>query len=214
MTARIVILTHDAPVSQIAQQASAVIRAGNLIIFPTDTVYGLGADPENEQAVTALFTAKGRAAEKPIAVLASDICQAKRWAVFSPMAETLAAAFWPGPLTLVLPPTPSAPAWLIKKGIGMRVPGDPFTRRLCDATGGLIATTSANLSDARAPESIDEFLAIFGEEAELIIFRQDAGVGTAASTVMDLCDDRPVLRRTGSITPTMIERILLEVGFS
>jgi L-threonylcarbamoyladenylate synthase len=135
--------------------AVALLHAGELVAFPTETVYGLGADARNPRAVAGIFAAKGRPAFNPLIVHVADLAAAERLAAFTPEARALADRFWPGPLTLVLPRRPDAGlAEAVTAGlptVALRVPAHPLARRLLDAFGGPLAAPSANPSGAVSP---------------------------------------------------------------
>ena len=134
------------------ERAIEVIEAGGLVVYPTDTVYGLGCDPFNVRAVERVFEVKGRAG-KPLPVLASGLEEAMRIAEFGPPALRLARALWPGPLTLILPKKPALPDVVTcgLPSVGVRVPGHSFALELIRACGGFLIGTSANKSGRPAP---------------------------------------------------------------
>lgn len=165
--------------------ASSVLLSGGVAVVPTDTVYGLAAHPDFPSAVSRLYSIKGRAAQKPIALLASDVAAAERFLGCSlpPAAADLAARFWPGPLTLVLP-----------KGEdfeGLRVPAHDWARRLLTSCGGVLRVTSANLSGCRPATDAPAALADVGLSADLVL---DDGVspGGVPSTVVKVSPDGSV----------------------
>ena len=157
--------------------ASNVLLSGGVAVIPTDTVYGLAAHPDFPAAVERLYTIKGRAAKKPIALLVADADSAKRFlgGVFPPGADALAARHWPGALTLVLP----------KGGEyeGLRVPAHEWTRRLLSRCGGVLRVTSANLSGGHPATDVPAALADVGLSADIVL---DGGVspGGIPSTVV------------------------------
>src|SRR5437016_7322321 len=127
--------------------AVQILRSGGLVAFSTETVYGLGADATNPQAVEKIFAAKGRPAGNPLIVHVADAATARKYATtWPPAAEKLAEAFWPGPLTLVLPKLPSiVNAVAAGRGsVGLRVPNHPLALQLLEAFGGAVAAPSAN----------------------------------------------------------------------
>ncbi|MGN0852685.1 MAG: L-threonylcarbamoyladenylate synthase [Kiritimatiellia bacterium] len=171
---------------------AAVLLAGGVAVIPTDTVYGLAAHPDRPDAVARLYAIKGREARKPIALLAADFESAAGFlgGPPPPAARRLAARFWPGALTLVLP-----------KGDGfegLRVPDHDWTRRLLAACGGVLRVTSANLSGRRPATDAPDALAAVGLSADLVV---DGGVspGGLASTVVkvDPSGAATVLRQGG-----------------
>ena len=190
-------------------EAAEVVRAGGLIIYPTDTVYGLGCDPLNEEAVRRIFLAKGREFDRPLPVLASDIRQAERIAVLSGPALELARAFWPGSLTLVVPKKPIVPDLLTcgRPSVGVRVPNMAFTRELLRACGGLLVGTSANRSGRPPPRTVQEAIRELGEHAELAIDGGPSPLGKP-STVLDLTGPEPRVVRAGALSPELIMAFL------
>ena len=178
-------------------ETAAVLLKGGVAVIPTDTVYGLAALPSCPSAVERLYTIKGRAAKKPIALLAADAAAAERFlgGAFPPRAASLAARHWPGALTLVLPlvGTPSAYE-------GLRVPDHDWTRRLLAACGGVLRVTSANLSGCRPATDAPAALADVGLSADIVV---DDGVspGGVASTVarIDPSGSLTVLRAGGVV---------------
>ena len=187
------------------QEAAEVVRSGGLIIYPTDTVYGLGCDPLNEHALKRVFRAKGREFNKPLPILASDIRQAGRIAVLEGPALELARAFWPGALTLVVPKKPSLPDLVTcgRPSVGVRVPGLAFTRELIRACGGLLVGTSANKSGHPPPRTAQEAIQELGREVDLAVDGGPAPLGKP-STVVDLTGPEPKVLRIGAIKPELL----------
>jgi len=189
------LLKADAPGA--VEEAAAALARGELVAFPTDTVYGLAAGHDH---LRKLYVAKDRPKEKRIPVLLSDASNLEASAQVTPAARALAAAFWPGPLTLVL----VAP----RRGtIAFRVPDHPVARRLIAASGGGLPVTSANRSGQKDCRSAEEVLAQLDGRLALIL---DGGptVGDKPSTIVDCTTDHPVIRREGMIAPAEIERVL------
>ncbi|MCQ2390545.1 MAG: L-threonylcarbamoyladenylate synthase [Kiritimatiellae bacterium] len=164
-------------------EVASVLNAGGVAVIPTDTVYGLAAHPDFPEAVSRLYTIKGREARKPIALLASDTAAAARFlgGELPPGARTLAMRGWPGALTLVLPVQGSAE----EQYEGLRVPDHDWTRRLLAACGGVLRVTSANLSGQRAATDAPSALAEVGLSADIVV---DDGIspGGVASTVLKI----------------------------
>lgn len=197
-------------------EAIELLRAGGIVAVPTDTVYGIAADMALPDAIERLFAAKGRPPEKAVAVLLADAAQAGGLGVLSPAAAVLAARFWPGGLTLVLPVRPDARLPRVLAGgaptIGVRVPDHPTPRALAAVLGPL-PTTSANRSgeaDARDAAEIAERL---GDALALVI---DGGPvrGGPASTVVDCTLEWPSILREGAIPSTEIAAALAEAGLA
>ena len=192
------------------QEAAAALRQGGLVAFPTETVYGLGADACHGEAIARLYAAKGRPAFNPLISHVADAEAARRLAVFDAAAEKLAAAFWPGPLTLVLPKQAACPvAPLALAGldsIAVRVPSDRTARALLDAFGGPIVAPSANRSGHVSPTSAAHVLADLRGRIDLILDDGPCAVGVE-STIVALLGE-PTLLRPGGLPREEIERVL------
>ncbi|MCK9419199.1 MAG: L-threonylcarbamoyladenylate synthase [Nitrospirae bacterium] len=178
-----------------------VIRAGGVIVYPTDTLYGLGADPKNPAAVKKLFTIKRRQADQPILLLIRDANEVRDWAAaITPGAGELMRKFWPGPLTLVFKARSEVPAELTggTGTIGLRVPGNALTRQLLASLGTALTGTSANISSRQSPRTAREAAEAIGGMADLVL---DGGrtEGGNPSTVVDVSDDEPRMIREGAI---------------
>ena len=191
------------------EETVATLRAGQLAVIPTDTVYGLAASLDSPAAVTALFAAKGRSSDKPIPVLGVDAGQLSDIALFDDRAHALAARFWPGPLTLILPRAEGFDADLggdERRTVGVRVPKQPRALEILRATGPL-AVTSANRSGAAEAVTMEEARGIFGDEVAAYV---DGGrcVGVA-STIVFLVGERRLLRE-GPIPSAQIFQMLSE----
>jgi L-threonylcarbamoyladenylate synthase len=187
----------------------ASLRAGGVVIFPTDTLYGLGVDPCSETGLNRLFAAKGRDRGKPIPLLLSEGDQVERWARHvPPAAARLMARFWPGALTLVLAADPGVHPAVTGGGdtVGLRVPDHPVPRALAAALSGAVTGTSANRSGnpgawVSAEEIVREFTGavdwvLWGGETAGDARREGAG-NSPGSTVVRMIDDHPVLLREG-----------------
>jgi L-threonylcarbamoyladenylate synthase len=209
MAAEIATRTMPADAGAIAE-ASRVLAAGGLVAFPTETVYGLGADATNGQAVARLYAAKGRPSFNPLIAHVTDADAARRLARFDDNAERLAAAFWPGPLTLVLPKTDDCPvAELATAGldtIAVRVPDHPVARALIAAVGRPLVAPSANRSGHVSPTSAGHVAADLGGTIDLIIDGGATRVGVE-STIVACLAGQAVLLRPGGIARAAIEQI-------
>jgi L-threonylcarbamoyladenylate synthase len=191
-------------------EAAEILRRGGLVAFPTETVYGLGANALNAAAVERIFLAKGRPANNPVIVHVADAAAARELTSTWPStAEKLAAAFWPGPLTLVLPKRDAIPDIVTAGGptVGIRVPAHPVALALLQSVQLPLAAPSANRSLQVSPTTAQHALSGLGGRVELII---DAGPtsGGLESTVLDLTVDPPRLLRPGLVTTTQLEAVI------
>jgi L-threonylcarbamoyladenylate synthase len=191
-------------------RAAEVLRQGGLVAFPTETVYGLGANALDAAAVARIFAAKGRPATNPIIVHVPDIAGARALvADWPPVAEQLAARFWPGPLTLVLARSPIVPDIVTAGGptVAVRVPAHPVARALLDAAGVPVAAPSANRSTRLSPTRAEHVLRDLGERIDLLV---DGGPtpGGLESTVLDVTTMPPRLLRPGLVTKAQLERLV------
>src|SRR5947199_7036025 len=190
--------------------AARVLRDGGLVAFPTETVYGLGADATNGEAVARLYAAKGRPRFNPLIAHVGDLQAALRLARFSEDAMLLAGIFWPGPLTLVLPKADGCVvAELATAGldsIGVRVPDHPIAHDLLAAFGKPIVAPSANQSGHVSPTTAQHVLADVGGRIDLIIDGGATSVGVESTIVS--CLGVPTLLRPGGLPREMIESAL------
>lgn len=188
-------------------RAAAVVREGGLVAFPTETVYGLGANALDARAVAGIFDAKGRPAFNPLIVHAADV-ETVRTLVseWPPTAETLAAEFWPGPLTLVLPRAASVPHIVTGglEAVAVRIPAHPVALALLRASALPIAAPSANRSTEISPTTAEHVIKALGERVALVLDGGPTTVGIE-STVIDLAGERPRLLRPGMVTVREIE---------
>ena len=191
--------------------AARILRAGGLVAFATETVYGLGADATNETAVARIFAAKGRPRFNPLISHVPDMEAAFALGQATPVARKVADAFWPGPLTLVLRRAEGCPiAWLTSAGletVAIRVPGKPDARALLAEIGRPIAAPSANRSGRVSPTTADHVSAEAFDGLDLILDGGACAVGLE-STVLDLSSERPRLLRPGSVTREQIEELV------
>ena len=191
-------------------EAAHCLGAGGLVAFPTETVYGLGAEATDGKAVARLYAAKGRPAFNPLIAHVSDIAAARTLATFNQAAERLAAAFWPGPLTLVLNKRPSCPvADLATAGldsIAIRVPDHPVARGLLRALGKPVVAPSANQSGHVSPTTAAHVLSDLRGRIDMILDGGPTLVGIESTIVA--CFDRPALLRPGGAPRDAIERAL------
>lgn len=181
--------------------AARLLQQGGLVAFPTETVYGLGADALNAEAVAQIYQVKGRPSDNPLIVHIAEEAAADELAEVSPLARRLMAAFWPGPLTLVLPAKPVLPG--VTTGglatVGLRMPAHPAALKLIRAAGLPIAAPSANLSGHPSPTNAEHVWHDLQGKIPLIIDGGEAAAGLE-STVLDLASGVPAILRPGVIT--------------
>ncbi len=192
------------------EQAVRALRSGGVVAFPTDTLYGLGADVFNPAAVEAIFAIKERPLGLALPVLIDDWDQLERVAGNIPnAARALAERFWPGPLTLVVKKaarvsgrvTAGAPT------VAVRIPGHPVPRAIARLLGGPITGTSANISGQPDPQDLDELRKQIGHKVDYVVTAGPTPMG-AASTIVDITAETPVLIREGAISFSVITEVL------
>lgn len=192
-------------------RAAAAIGAGELVAFPTETVYGLGADALNETAVARVFEAKGRPRFNPLIVHVARLEEAMRLGRFSAEARLLAERFWPGPLTLVVPQAAACPVSLLASAgldsIALRMPAHPLARALIEAAGRPLVGPSANPSGRLSPTTADDVMHGLGGRIALVLDGGPCPVGVE-STVVSCLSERPVLLRPGGLPREAIEEAL------
>jgi L-threonylcarbamoyladenylate synthase len=182
------------------REAATAIRAGGTVIYPTETVYGLGCDPGNPDAARRVCEIKGRA-DKPLPLICSDIRDAKRVVEFNTTAEMLVERFWPGPLTLVLPSKVNYSIYIThhKPTLGVRVPGHETARKLAELSGGVIVSTSANISGEEPSRTAQGAIDQIGKKVDIVL---DGGTtpGGEPSTVLDLSGEELWILRVGPVS--------------
>jgi len=191
-------------------RAAEVLRGGGLVAFPTETVYGLGADALDAAAVAAIFRAKGRPATNPVIVHVADVAMARGLATAWPAAaERIAAGLWPGPVTIVVPKTAVVPDIVTAGGptVGLRCPDQRAVRRLIEKVGRPLAAPSANRSEAVSPTTAQHVLDGLGGRIDLILDGGPCGQGIE-STVVDCTCDPPVILRPGPLSREQLEAIV------
>ena len=189
------------PTLQNINQAAEIVKNGGLIAYPTETVYGLGADPYNAEAIQKIFIAKGRAEDKGIILLIRGVDDLSRLVrTVSPTAQILIEAFWPGPLTLVFRANPDLSPALLggRDTIALRHSSSSIATQLLTVLGGSLTSTSANRSAEPPARSASEVQNALGEHLDLIL---DGGPSdsTIPSTLVDVSTDRTILLREGAI---------------
>ncbi len=210
MTAPILSATPDT-----IARAADILRRGGLVAMPTETVYGLAADASNPRAVARLYQAKGRPRFNPLIAHVASLDEARREGTFNRTAETLAAKFWPGPLTLVLPVVPQHSVCdLARAGldsIALRRPDHPVAQALLEHFGGPLVAPSANPSGRISPTRAEHVAADMAGLVDLII---DGGPCRAGieSTIIDVRTERPMLLRPGSLKREALEQIIPSLG--
>jgi L-threonylcarbamoyladenylate synthase len=205
------------PVTRVSRADAAAVgdavhclRAGGLVAFPTETVYGLGADATNGEAIARLYEAKGRPTFNPLIAHVGDLAAAQKLARFDADATRLAEAFWPGPLTLVLPKADGCPvADLATAGldtIAVRVPSHPVARKILQAFGKPVVAPSANRSGHVSPTTAGHVLADLRGRIDLIV--NDGATPIGVESTIIACLGEPVLLRPGGLPRHAIERVL------
>lgn len=194
----------------IIAHAASLLKSGNLVAIPTETVYGLGADALNPTAIQKVYTAKGRPSTNPLIIHLPHTEAMSDWAVDIPTeAYTLAKAFWPGPLTMILPKHPRVPLSVTgnQYSVGLRVPNHPVTLALLKAFDGGVAAPSANRYGRISPTTSDHVREELGDKVDCILEGGSCQVGIE-STIVSLLDKTPIILREGSITEAMLANAL------
>ncbi len=192
-------------------RGAEILREGGLVAFPTETVYGLGADATSAWAVARIYDAKGRPSFNPLIAHVAEIATAQREALLPEAAIRLAAAFWPGPLTIVAPAAPGGSVCELARAglpsVALRIPDHPVALALISALGKPVAAPSANRSGHVSPVTAAHVAEDLSGRVEMIL---DGGRATAGleSTIVSFCDASPVLLRPGAIAREKIEKVL------
>ncbi len=192
------------------EKAVVALCQGRLVAFPTETVYGLGCDAANPEALRRLYAAKGRPVDHPVIVHVVDVVQLPQWARDIPAsAYALATKFWPGPLTLILKKQPQVTGLVTggQDSVGVRVPAHPVAQALLAAFGGGIAAPSANKFGRISATRAEDVRRDLGDAVDVILDGELPEVGIE-STIVDLTGNAPRVLRPGAITPAMIEAVL------
>lgn len=196
------------------KEASAVIRSGGLVAFPTETVYGLGGDATNPEASRKIYAAKGRPSDNPLIVHIADFSQLRNIVAEVPQeAEKLAEAFWPGPLTMILRKNDVIP-YETTGGldtVAIRMPSHPVARVFLQDSGCMIAAPSANTSGRPSPTTAQHVWEDLHGKIEILLDGGPVGIGIE-STIVDLSEERPMILRPGFITQEMLSAVLGDVG--
>lgn len=193
------------------QKAAALLCAGETVAFPTDTVYGLGANAQDDTAVEKIYIAKGRPAEKPLILLLHTPKQLLTFTnTISEAAEKLMDAFWPGSLTLIFPLLKDTVSQAVTRGnatIGVRIPDHPVALALLQTADIPIAAPSANISGHPSPSTAEQVMTDLGGRIAAIVSGGTCSIGKP-STIVDVCGDTPKILRQGAISQEQIEQVL------
>ncbi|MCS7385500.1 MAG: threonylcarbamoyl-AMP synthase [Candidatus Methanomethylicota archaeon] len=205
---RIITISPTAFSLSILVEASDIVLSGGLIVYPTDTVYGLGANPFDVRAVKKAIFVKRRSG-KPMPVIVSSIRAAEEVVYVNDLALRLMRSFWPGPLTIVLPKKPYVPNEVTagRFSLGVRMPNHLVAVKLAELCNGYILGTSANISGGRAPRTAHEALRQLGDAVDLVIDAGECPIGVP-STVVDLTGSSLVVVREGAISVEEIENVV------
>jgi L-threonylcarbamoyladenylate synthase len=216
LTTKIIQLSNEHPDTDKIEEAVEVLRAGELVAFPTETVYGLGADALNSEAVRKVFKAKGRPSDNPLIVHIASLENIQQFALsISEKGLQLARRFWPGPLTLVLHKGKKVPDGVTAglETVALRVPDHPVTLKLLRQFGGGIVGPSANLSGKPSPTTAEHVYNDLNGKIELIIDAGPTKIGVE-STVLDVTVDPPIILRVGGLSREDIEKEINEVRWT
>lgn len=204
----------QSPTPQALAQAADLIHRGRLVAFPTETVYGLGADATNEQAVAMIYAAKGRPQFNPLIIHVAEPMDLDDIVIRNDTAELLTSIFWPGPLTLVLPRATKSPIALLASAgldtLAVRCPNHPVAQKLIQLSGKPIAAPSANASGGLSPTEADHVYDSLGDKVDLILDGGHTRIGVE-STVLDLSGRTPTILRHGGVTLEDLTALLGEV---
>ncbi len=191
-------------------RAGEMIRAGELVAFPTETVYGLGADGLNKSAREKIYLAKGRPSDKPLTLHVASLEQVEKIAKISAAAKKLFEKFCPGPLTIILPKAENIPDFVAKKNIGLRFPDNEVALKLIKISNCPIAAPSANISGQIPPKTAQDVLKNLSGRVPIILDGGKCKFGIS-STIVDLSEDEPKFLRVGAIPPEEIISFLRKI---
>lgn len=193
------------------EKAAALLRAGETVAFPTDTVYGLGANAQDDAAVEKIYIAKGRPTDKPLILLLHHPAQLSLFTdAVSTAAEKLMHAFWPGSLTLIFPLREGTVSQAVTRGrtnIGVRIPNHPVALELLQLADIPVAAPSANISGHPSPVSAEAVESDLGGRIAAIVSGGTCSIGEP-STIVDMCGEVPIILRQGAITKAQLEQVL------
>jgi len=210
-----IVKVQDSTKTDVLKIAGDIIRSGGLVAFPTETVYGIGANALDVVAVKKIFLAKGRPSDNPLIMHISDLNNLEKYVLeISPSAKLLIDAFWPGPLTLVFKKTPLVPESITGglDTVAIRMPNHPIARKIIEFAGVPVAAPSANLSGKSSPTRGKHVIDDLTGRVDMIIDGGKSILGLE-STVLDVSSLEPCILRPGSITRTMIEEVIGKVTY-
>ena len=206
--------TNEPIAEEVLQRAAECIQAGRLVAFPTETVYGLGADATNADAIAAIYAAKDRPSFNPLIIHVASLEAAEQLVVFDDHARTLTATCWPGALTLVLPRREDCAVSLLAAAgletLAIRVPAHALAQRFLEKAGVPIAAPSANRSGTVSSTTADHVRASLGGAVNMVLDDGPCQIGLE-STIIDLAGDAPTLLRAGGVTIELLERQIGEI---
>lgn len=204
------LLSIEENAEQVYEKAAAIFKNGGLVAFPTETVYGLGADALNANAAAKIYAAKGRPSDNPLIVHIADIDKLPLIASSIPeKAKKLSDAFWPGPLTMIFPKTDIVPSGTTGglSTVAVRMPNHPVALELIKATDGYIAAPSANTSGRPSPTKAGHVMEDLSGKIDMVIDGGNVGIGLE-STIVDMSVEPPMILRPGYITKEMLEDVI------
>lgn len=181
-------------------KSASILKSSGVIIFPTDTVWGIGALSSDHEAIKKLYHIKKRPMNQPTAILVSGLDQAKKYAKFNSVADQLTHDYWPGELTVILPSIVNLPEEVVGegRGVGLRAPDHEFTQQLCDRVGEGVVTSSANFAGENSPQSRGEINSELISKVDYMVGEGECGKKDPSS-IIDLTHSTPYIVRHGSI---------------
>ena len=213
METKIFSISDSKDFNQPVQAAAEVIRAGGLVVFPTETVYGLGADATSSEAAEKIYRAKGRPSDNPLIIHISSPRDAEKYAFTTPLYYRLAERFMPGPLTVILPAKETVPKQT-RGGldtVAVRCPSHPIARALIEKAGVAIAAPSANISGSPSPTTVKHVIEDMRGRCDIILDGGDSDFGLESTIVKIVDEDTLLLLRPGKITPNDLYEVCSEI---
>ena len=203
-------INKEHPDPEVIREAGGILRAGGLVAFPTETVYGLGADALNEEAAKKIYAAKGRPSDNPLIIHITNMKDLERIVTEIPeTAKKGADSYWPGPLTMIFEKAEIVPYGTTGglKTVAVRMPDHPAAREVIDAGGGYIAAPSANTSGRPSPTCAEHVAEDLSGRIEMIVDAGPVDIGVE-STILDMTVDPPMILRPGAVTREMLEELI------